>query len=404
MNNLFSSMAFRVFFLMLLGGLLVGLTSRGEEGTSSDELAQRLVNQCARIQENEIVLISGGVRDVKLLEDVATHVRKAGAFPLVTLNSDKMDRGYYDEVPSKYDTQFPELGYKLATMIDAQISISYSENSGLMSDVPPERIAAVAKSFAPISTLLNRRKVRSVNLGNGLNPTADRARQFGLSMQELAEVYWSGVNIDYAQLESIGNSIQKKLAGGKEIHITNPNGTDLKVQIEARPVSVSDGVISEQDVQQGGAACQVWLPAGEVYLVPVPGTAQGKVVVDRQFYQDKEIKGLELIFKDGKLHGMKAQSGLEPLEARYEVSGEGRDEFAFIDVGFNPNVRIPENSSMVAWMASGMIIVGVGNNTWAGGENESDFAMQNFLPGSTLKVDGEVIVENGVLVSDVTVK
>jgi len=389
---------------MLLGGLLVGLTSRGEEGTSSDELAQRLVNQCARIQENEIVLISGGVRDVKLLEDVATHVRKAGAFPLVTLNSDKMDRGYYDEVPSKYDTQFPELGYKLATMIDAQISISYSENSGLMSDVPPERIAAVAKSFAPISTLLNRRKVRSVNLGNGLNPTADRARQFGLSMEELAEVYWSGVNIDYAQLESIGNSIQKKLAGGKEIHITNPNGTDLKVQIEARPVSVSDGVISEQDVQQGGAACQVWLPAGEVYLVPVPGTAQGKVVVDRQFYQDKEIKGLELIFKDGKLHGMKAQSGLEPLEARYEVSGEGRDEFAFIDVGFNPNVRIPENSSMVAWMASGMIIVGFGNNTWAGGENESDFGISAFLPGSTLKVDGEVIVQNGVLMSDITVK
>lgn len=70
MNNLFSSMTFRVFFLMLLGGLLVGLTSRGEEGTSSDELAQRLVNQCARIQENEIVLISGGVRDIKLLEDV----------------------------------------------------------------------------------------------------------------------------------------------------------------------------------------------------------------------------------------------------------------------------------------------------------------------------------------------
>ncbi|MCH9008949.1 aminopeptidase, partial [candidate division KSB1 bacterium] len=142
----------------------------------------------------------------------------------------------------------------------------------------------------------------------------------------------------------------------------------------------------------------------EVYLVPVPGTAQGKVVVDRQFYQDKEIKGLELIFKDGKLHGMKAQSGLEPLQARYEVSGEGRDEFAFIDVGFNPNVRIPENSSMVAWMASGMIIVGFGNNTWAGGENESDFGISAFLPGSTLKVDGEVIVQNGVLMSDITVK
>lgn len=403
-RKFFSRTGIGVLFLTLLVSFSVGLTQEGEKSTASIELAQRLVNQCARIQENDIVLISGGVRDIKLLEDLATYVRKVGAFPLVTLNSDKMDRRYYDEVPSKYDTQFPELDHKLATMIDASIFVSYSENLGLFADVPPERIANVTKSFAPIATLLNKRTVRSVNLGNSLNPTADRAQQFGLSMEELAEVYWSGVNIDYAKLESIGNSIQKKLAGGKEIHITNRNGTDLKVQIEARPVLVSDGVISEHDVQQGGAACQVWLPAGEVYLVPVPGTAQGKVVVDRQFYQDKEIKGLELMFKDGKLHGMKAQSGLEPLEARYEVSGEGRDLFAFIDVGFNPNVQIPENSSMVAWMASGMIIIGVGNNTWAGGENESDFAMQNFLPGSTLKVDGEVIVENGVLVSDVTVK
>ena len=403
-RKFFNRTGIGVLFLALLVSFSVGLTQEGEKSTSSIELAQRLVNHCARIQENEIVLISGGVRDIKLLEDVATHVRKVGAFPLVTLNSDRMDRRYFDEVPANYDAQVPELAYKLATMIDARINISYSENSSLLADVPPERIAAVAKSFAPISTLRNKRRVRSVSLGNGLNPTADRAQQFGLSMEELAEVYWSGVNIDYAKLESIGNSIQKKLAGGKEIHITNRNGTDLKVQIEAKPVSVSDGVISEHDVQQGGAACQVWLPAGEVYLVPVPGTAQGKIVVDKQFYLDKEIKSLELTFMDGKLSNMKAKSGLETLKARYDVSGEGKDEFAFIDVGVNPNVKIPKNSKMDAWMASGMIIVGLGNNTWAGGENESDFALPNFLPGSTLKVDGEVIVENGVLVSDVTVK
>ncbi len=403
-KKFFSRMAIGGFFLMLLVSLSVAITMQGEKSTSSDELAQRLVNQCARIQENEIVLISGGVRDIKLLEDLATQVRKVGAFPLVTLNSDRMDRRYYDDVPSKYDTQFPELDHNLATMIDAQINISYSENSSLLADVPPERIADVTKSSAPIATLRSKRNVRSVNLGNGLNPTADRAKQFGLSIEELGEVYWNGVNTDYTKLESIGNSIKNKLAAGKEMHITNRNGTDLKVQIVGRTVLVSDGIISADDVQQGGVACQVWLPAGEAYLSPVPGTAQGKIVVDNQFYQGKEIRGLELTFKDGKLTNMKAKSGLEPLQARYEVSGEGRDEFAFIDVGFNPDVRIPQKSSMVAWMASGMITVGLGNFPWAGGENESDFAIPNFLPGSTLKVDGEIIVENGVLVSDITAK
>ncbi len=90
-RKFFSRTGIGVLFLTLLVSFSVGLTQEGEKSTSSIELAQRLVNQCARIQENDIVLISGGVRDIKLLEDVATYVRKVGAFPLVTLNSDKMD-------------------------------------------------------------------------------------------------------------------------------------------------------------------------------------------------------------------------------------------------------------------------------------------------------------------------
>jgi len=120
-------------------------------------------------------------------------------------------------------------------------------------------------------------------------------------------------------------------------------------------------------------------------------------VVDRQFYQGKEIRQLELTFKLGKLTSMKAESGLKPFKALYDASGTGKDVFGFVDVGINPNVQIIQGSKMVAWMASGMITIGVGDNTWAGGENETNYGMTNFLPGSTLKVDGKVIVENGVL-------
>ena len=128
----------------------------------------------------------------------------------------------------------------------------------------------------------------------------------------------------------------------------------------------------------------------------IPNT-KGKVVVDKQFYLGKEIKGLTLTFKSGKLTSMKAKSGLEALKARYDAAGAGKDTFAIIDLGINPNVQIIPNSRMVAWMPAGMITVGVGSNTWAGGGNESDFFLPSFLHGSTLKVDGKVIVENGVL-------
>jgi hypothetical protein len=150
-------------------------------------------------------------------------------------------------------------------------------------------------------------------------------------------------------------------------------------------------------MQTGGAACRVYLPAGEVMLAPVPGTAEGKVVVDRQFFQGSEIQGLTLTFKAGKLTSMTAKSGLEPLKALYDAAGPGKDEFAFIDIGINPNVRLVRGSRMVGYMPAGMVTVGIGNNTWAGGENNVGYNMSNFLPGSTLEVDGKLLVEKGVL-------
>jgi hypothetical protein len=49
-------------------------------------------------------------------------------------------------------------------------------------------------------------------------------------------------------------------------------------------------------------------------------------------------------------------------------------------------------------MPSGMLTIGIGNNIWAGGENKNPYGYSFFMPGSTVKVDGKILVENGVLV------
>jgi hypothetical protein len=85
------------------------------------------------------------------------------------------------------------------------------------------------------------------------------------------------------------------------------------------------------------------------------------------------------------------------LWQNYEAAGEGKDLFGLIDIGVNQNVRIPPGSRMVGYMPAGMVTIGYGNNEWAGGNNNNPFASAHFLPGSTLKVDGKILVENGVL-------
>ena len=137
------------------------LLSGDDKKITMDALAQKLVNDCANIHENDIVWVNGGIRNVELLEDIATHVRKNGAFPLVCLNSDRMNRRYFDEVDPKYDSQTPELDLKMATMVDAFISISYGENQSLFADVPPERFANLTDTYTPVSNVFLSRNVRS---------------------------------------------------------------------------------------------------------------------------------------------------------------------------------------------------------------------------------------------------
>jgi leucyl aminopeptidase (aminopeptidase T) len=392
---------FVVVGVFIVAGLLAipAAECSQQKGTGVDyeALAQKLVNQCANIHEGDLVLVSGGVRDFELLENIAVHVRKVGAFPLVSLNSDRMWRRSFDDVPAKYDSQTREFDLKLAGLITAGIDVDFSEKEALLAHVPPERVAAAMKAGVPVDDLMFKRNVRYVNLGNGLYPTSDRAKLFGMSQEELSKIFWDGVNIDYSKLQAKGKAIKDALSSGRQVHITNLNGTDLKVHIEGRPVFVSDGVISADEMQKGGAACLVWLPAGEVYVAPVPGTAEGKVVVDRQFFQGSEIEGLTLTFQAGKLASMTAKSGLEPLKASYDAAGPGKEVFGGIDIGINPNVRLVPGSRMVGYMPAGMVTVWIGNNFWAGGENNVGYYMSNSLPGSTLEVDGKVLVEKGVL-------
>jgi aminopeptidase len=191
--------------------------------------------------------------------------------------------------------------------------------------------------------------------------------------------------------------VRNLLAAGKELRITNPNCTDLRVGIAGRPITVSDGIISDADRKQGGAATSVWLPAGEVFLTPVPGTANGVVITDQDYVRGQRVEGLRLELKSGRLTSMTAKSGLELVQAAYDAAGPGKDIAGVIDIGINPGVRVPERKSLHLWSEAGVITFVIGTNTWAGGTNEVQFAALGYSPGSTVSIDGRPFIQDGKL-------
>lgn len=373
-------------------------TAKKRAVTDLEALSNRLITQVAGVKEGEIVFINGGVRDMELLENIATDVRKVGAYPLLTVGSDRMFKKYYEEVPDKYDAQPPDLDLKLATLPAVTIGVDANESDDVAAGISPARMAAVAKVGEPVADLYLKRNVRQVNVGNGLYPTAYRAKRFGMSQDDLAKTFWEAVNADYSAVQATGENVKAALSAGKEVHITNPNGTDLKVRIEGRPFFVSDGIISADDMKKGGPAVSVYLPAGEVYCAPVPGTAEGTVVVSQTYANGKEVTNLKLTFAGGKMTQMTGSGpGFDDLKKEYDARGDGKELFSFVDFGINPNLHVWPTSKLGNWIQSGMVTLGIGNNTWAGGDNKVSYGLDMFLPGSTVTLDGKTIVENGVL-------
>jgi aminopeptidase len=367
--------------------------------TDLEQLALRVVTQSAAVKEGEIVLINGQAHDAELLEDLAVNVRKVGGFPLVTYGSDRLARRMFFDVPEKYDSQADALGARLATLANVVIFVGNGMSENLFEGADPKRMAAQGKVAEPVGQAFMKHDVRTVEIGNNLYPTPWRAERYGMAEDELAKTFWNGVNLDYTDLQARGAQVKAVLAAGNNVHVTNPNGTDLELRVQGRPVLVSDGIISADDLKQGGAALAAYLPAGEVYATPVPGSADGKLVSSRTYYRGQQVDNLTYTITAGKVTAMSGSGpGYAGFKAEYDaVQDPRKDLLGYIDLGINPNVKLPAASVVGTWVPAGTVTIGTGSNTWAGGDNSVPYGSTVFLPGSTVTLDDKTIVDNGVL-------
>lgn len=370
-------------------------TAKTTAPTDLNKLAERIVTQSAAVKEGEIVLINGSSRDMELLENLVTEVEKVGGHPFLEINSERMTKRSYTDVDAKYDSKVPKLGLALAKVVNVTINVDSQETENLLADIPPARLAARGKAGQPVGQEFIKNKVRNVNVGNELYPTEWRAKRYEMPTGDFAKLFWEGVNIDYANLQATGEKARTALTG-KEIEITHPNGTNLKLTLDSKPAYISDGIISADDVAKG--SLDVYLPAGEAAVLVAANSGTGKFIIEKDYFQGKEYRNLTLTFENGKLTSMTGEGdGFTALKARYDAEGEGKDILSYVDIGINPSYVLSPTSKYGNWVSAGMVSVGSGNNTWAGGTNNATGGAGGHLAGATVKIDGKTIVENGVV-------
>jgi leucyl aminopeptidase (aminopeptidase T) len=372
------------------------------EGPGSSQLAQaaqRIAGDAAAIREGDLVMVTGPLSQVALVEELVLAAQRRGAQTLQVLGRPQAMRRYYAEVPEKHDAASAAFSLKLAEIPTVILTLEAPEAPGLFQDVPASRLAAVSKAYREVEGTLLRRGVRQVTIGNGLFPNATQAKQLGLSEAELSRIFWAALATDPAAIRANGARVRGALAAGKEVRVTHANGTDLRLGVAGRTILVSDGTLDPAKIRPGEAGNAVWLPAGECFFSPVPGTATGTVVIDRAAFADGFIERLALTFKEGKLvaHTARPGAAYRRWVSLYEAAPAGKEAFAVFDIGLHPGAKPPRGKVLRSFIPAGAVTVGIGDDTWAGGSNATSFGFLGFVPGATVEVDGVVLVKKGEL-------
>ena len=248
---------------------------------------------------------------------------------------------------------------------------------------PPKAIADLMKSvdvvIAPTKFSLSHTQARK-----RANRAGTRiATMPGITVDMMSE---GGMTADFNKIAKNIEKLNKRLKGKKHVKLTTELGTDLEMSLEGRTWVTDDTGICQR---KGGFTN---LPAGEMFIPPKEGTANGTLFIDGAFHE-KLTEPVKVIISDGhatRFHGAKKIA--QQLSSR----GKGGRNVAELGIGMNPKARITGNV-LEDEKVLGTVHIAFGDNSTFGGKVKCGIHMDGIITKPTLTVDDDVILDKGKL-------
>lgn len=174
----------------------------------------------------------------------------------------------------------------------------------------------------------------------------------------------SSMNVDWKMLSKRTESIAKIVNTAETIEIKTPNGTHITMSKRGRQALSDDGILTKPGSFGN-------LPAGEVFLAPVEGSAKGKLVLE--WAPTRELKSpITLIVEEGIVREI---IGNEPyadfLREKLSERNENRN-IAELGIGTNDRAKRPDNI-LESEKILGTIHIALGDNSSFGGRVKTPF-------------------------------
>lgn len=208
------------------------------------------------------------------------------------------------------------------------------------------------------------------------------------------DMFLGPMDVDWDEVAKRTEAVGEAMRGASRAHVISPNGTDLILSLEGRDVYLDTGILREKG-RFGN------LPAGEAFIAPVEGSAEGRIVV--RWAPDRILKEpVVMEVEGGEVRSISGEKDFceELSEIFMKIPGSRR--IAELGIGTNPKASRLDNI-LEAEKILGTVHIALGDNSNFGGRSVVEFHEDFVITTPTLSLiwnDGRerTIIENGELV------
>ncbi|MCJ7715782.1 MAG: aminopeptidase [Anaerolineales bacterium] len=296
------------------------------------KLADLLVNYSVKVQPGQWVLLRSHIIAEPLANEVLRAVLEAGGLPTIILNSDDLTETFLRHSNDEQIKWINPIEKDLYNNIDVMIVLRAFGNTRYLGNIDPQKQQLQAQARQELMTTYLTRAARGDLKWTLTNyPCPAYAQDADMSLSEYEEFVYGATYTDQddpvKEWERIHDEQQKVvdwLKGKKEVTLKSPN-VDLTLSIEGRTFINSDGTKN--------------MPSGEVFTGPVENSANGWVEYTYPAIEKgKEVTGIRLEFKDGKVVNATAKKNEEFLLAMLD-SDEGARYLGEFAIGTNYGIQ-----------------------------------------------------------------
>ena len=360
-----------------------------------ENLAKILVNYSVSVKPGDSVFILGHTIALPLVNEVVRHVLRAGGYPLPWFENDELLATMLSEASDAQLDWVSPLEKMAYHEMDVLISLRAASNTRTLTSIDPDKQRRRQTARRELQeTYLKRSAEGNLRWTVTAYPCHAFAQDADMSLAEYEDFVYAATFADqpdpiqaWQKVRDEQQYLVEWLKGKKQIVLRGPN-CDLTLSVEGRTFINCCGDKN--------------MPDGEIFTGPVENSANGWVkftypaIASRE--GGREVDGVELEFKDGKVVSARAKKNEGFLLSMLDSDAGSRyiGEFA---IGTNYGIQRFTKSVLYDEKIGGSFHLAVGAGYPETGSLNKSSLHWDFIcdmrTDSEILVDGELFYQNG---------